>query len=221
MPQDITGVAADAAFASPIEMPANGDAVDIAQYWQDAIQQLCDREAYLYERFGNIANVSGDWTYVDSGGLPDLIQKTVAFPLYANHVNGLWEGDGNGGFRSLANSALICFDLRLPKGAIPENVRAIIDPGVARSGTNRMRMRTVKKTVDYATPNVTFATLQDNRDDTTNAKQVINGGFVGATAVTDTETYAVWFNAGNTGGTDNDLIQSLEIRFYDPGARND
>jgi sugar lactone lactonase YvrE len=50
MPLNITGDADNADFVTPLEIPADGDAVAIAERWQAAIQQIADREVDLYAR---------------------------------------------------------------------------------------------------------------------------------------------------------------------------
>jgi hypothetical protein len=50
MPTLITGVAGDADFDAVVTIPANGDAVDISEYWDAAIQQIADRAADLLDR---------------------------------------------------------------------------------------------------------------------------------------------------------------------------
>lgn len=119
---------------------------------------------------------------------------------------------------SQADSVYLYFPIRLPNGSQITGVEAVVDPGAARAGADRMEIRVAVMTPNYASPGQTTTTSEAFNDDTTGNVQVIGGNFTGPDIAVDNETasYAVRIKSGNDSATNKDLILAVRVTYLGP-----
>jgi len=125
---------------------------------------------------------------------------------------------------SLQNSALATLDLRkyIRHGAVITSIKALVDPGAARAGANRMHLRLQRRTPTFGGTPTAPAAADDvaaTYDDTTAALQTIDATGLSITMDSTIERILT-VGGGNDAGTNNDQLHAVEIQFDDPGPRN-
>lgn len=129
-----------------------------------------------------------------------------------------------GGIRVSSNSLgyFAVLSSFLPDGAVVTRVRYMVDPGVARSGTNRTRMVIGKQALSFGTPSIgSFTSVADVYDNAAATLQVISSGTISETInKAGGSALVAQFSAGNDAATNPDEFYGVEIQWTDPGPRN-
>lgn len=104
----------------------------------------------------------------------------------------------------------------LPTGASLTGVSFRVEPGAARSGSNRVRANwqviSGDSTVDFAG--------SDTYDDTTSSVQTLTFSIITSVTVDRSKRYRIYIFSGNDAASNNDKILYADITFTDPGPRN-
>lgn len=121
--------------------------------------------------------------------------------------------------RTRAPGASANLNRLIPDGAVITSCKALVRPGAARSGADRVSLRLRTQGKDFVTPAVgnTFL-VAEVYDDTTANLQTISLSGLSETVVSDSGLYLV-VEAG-TGDVDPDSFYGVEVTFNDPGPRN-
>ena len=112
----------------------------------------------------------------------------------------------------------------LPDGAVVTAIKVVVNPGTARSGSNRMIVIARHRTTTFgASPSIGGSTAvgTDTRDDTTTNLQTISLGTISET-IDKSNGKGLWvtITGGSDAGTNADTVHGLQISWTDPGPRN-
>lgn len=203
---------------SPVVVPEDGSDLRKAISIETPIQALTNRVAEL-ERYINAAFVyptppsrvvtltpvpQGDLTL--AGGIIAWISGTNGLVSQAN-TNTVW-----------------CPLTDLPDGAVVSKIEVLVDPGAARSGSDRMELLVVKREADWSAKTFTPTTLGTVQDDTTAAVQIISLTLSPTITIDNTgdtsTSLLVGVSSGNDGATNLDKFHAIRVTFTDPGPRN-
>jgi hypothetical protein len=126
-------------------------------------------------------------------------------------------------FTCLANSLHFYVPVpQLPLGAVVNRVRFGLQPGVARTGADRMTMQLRKSSANTTTGDATSAQVGSSvTDDGTANVQLREMDLSGTpyTVVSGDRLHVV-VAAGNTAGANPDFLIWIEVRYTDPGPRS-
>jgi hypothetical protein len=116
------------------------------------------------------------------------------------------------------NLAQLSMDISrvLPRAASIRRIAAVVNPGAARTGTDRMILELIGHTVDtpFGTPSISFTVAASQRDDTTTAQQSIVIDLSGSPVpVTDAEDWTLTLTAGTDAAANNDLAYMVIVEF--------
>lgn len=205
MPVNITDVST---FTDPIVAPADADPAD-RTYVVTIAQGLSNRTRKLWDMVGG---APGDKTI--------YIGPTCA-RYHSSWVQGIFAYAQSG-----ANDAALHVDLAdfLPSGAVLKEVHALVKPGAARAGGDRMLMKVFRQDLTAfpgADPTLTQLGV-DQEDGGGNTRQLISQAGLTETIDRDVNAVTLQLQAGNTGGTggQEDRFYALKIVFTDPGPRS-
>lgn len=170
--------------------------------------------------FGALLDVNEEHTYQTAKARAQVLDLSRCNP-----GAGLWVWDpstakwtASGNFDSLT----IPLSSYLRTGQTILDLVLTIDPGAARSGTNRMSLAVWKHVTNFATPGLGAYTQLGSTayDDTTGSIQNLSvSGLTEVVDKTTTEYYAI-LHAGNNAATFNDFLYSARLDHLDIGPRN-
>lgn len=206
MPKNLTDVNA---FTSPVVVPVDADARN-ALSAEVGFQPLADRTHYLHK------------ILTDNPG-----QVTVAAFQQIRYIGGIgvsthvgafadWT-EVSAGYKSQVNSARLLYDLTksLGRSETLQRVRALVNPGVARAGANRMLMTLFGHSygASFAAPTgPTFTSHATQYDDATTNLQWLTMDLTGAPiAVASDVTWGLEIIAGNDAGTNKDDVYAVAL----------
>lgn len=126
---------------------------------------------------------------------------------------------GDSRWQSLKDGAEITFPIRLPQGAVLQQVRAIVQEGDA---TGTMNLRVFRHTPDFGTPGSSSA-VQLGATATssgTGVDQLLTVGTIAETIDNSIRDYFAYIVASSNAGTTPDFVAGLDVDWDDPGPRN-
>ena len=220
MPQNITDAST---YTATVTAPASADALDETEVLAMG-QGLANRTKYLYDA------VRPDYNYDSPVSVTVFVSPheiNPSFSSYGSPTTGLMTWYSNG--FDLANSQVndgvgyIPLDNHLPDDATLTAVRALVDPGAARSAGVNMELA-VRRIDASSWPTAPSSTTlgTDTEDDTTTAAQSISIGAISeAIDKSASRHWVARLRAGNTGGTfaTRDSFYGLELDITYPGPR--
>lgn len=206
MPKNLTDVSF---FDAPISVPVSADPRNAASV-ENPFQQLANRTRFLL----NAITVGGA-----------LTDRTIFLGTPA--ARGDWTKTLTMYIQSNANTQLlvVCISDHLPSGAILKEVAAVVKPGAARAGADRMLMKILRWDLTaIAGAGSDPATTQlgsDQFDAGSNARQLITQSGLSETIDRDLNAVVMQLQAGNTGGTggQEDRFYALRLTYTDVGPR--
>jgi len=225
MPNNIVDVST---FTDPVVAPADGDALDAASIVPNGLQALANRTRLLVNRTTGVVG-AGEFAYDAVKVRTRIIPAAACQPTDAQiaDVPG-WYFQLGRQFRTTANFARLVVPLGawLPDGCTFRRIRALVAPGIARAGTNRMELIVTRITsINFGDPvgsPPVYTEIANVFDNAGVAKQVISSGFV--TEVLAKSTGALSLHAqivsGNDSATNTDTVEAFEIQYEDPGPQN-
>lgn len=180
---------------------------------------------YLEALRGGIAPISGELAYVDSSYAASPKARTTR--VNASELRDAQTGSAtvehdDGVALLKTNYGVFICPIRLPVGAEITTVRALVDPGLARSGSSRMLLQLMYcdgMSFDGPLSAGTYTThLTSSFDDATGDLQVIS--VAASHTITGEEPLMFRVTAGATAATNTDRVHGFEIDWNDPGPRN-
>lgn len=203
-----------ATYTANVSVPEDNVDLRTAASVETAFQALANRTKYIKDRI-----VSDEWVYPTG-----KTRTTTIFPADASQY-GTWTLTPSAILIS-GSSAYARLDLNLapylPDGATVTRVRALVDPGAARSGANRMTLALYERIFGFASPSVPASTQKFIAyDDTTAALQSIDSGTISvAVSRNSGQALLLWLACGNDANANPDAVYGFEITWTDPGPRN-
>lgn len=140
-------------------------------------------------------------------------------PLFdSSGVPGWYNAATSFAWSSRVNAATMIFDITkyLPRGAVLTAISVIVNPGAARTGTDRMSVQIWKHTGALSGSQIGSTTY----DDTTTNQQTITLSSLAETITSSHHSTAIFVSAGNDGASNQDAVLDITITFDDPGPRN-
>jgi hypothetical protein len=221
-------------FTATVQAPADGDPHRGASY-ELSVQQLANRTRNLANRLGE-ADGSGEFVYTNATGTPIAKTRTIVLGCDQLSIPNL-TGDFTSWLRtdnfsvdlvSASDGVVASLDLNtiLPSGAVLNVIEVLVNPGAARTTTNRMEVHLYAFAMDFATPAAPSPGLVDSsEDDGTTNLQVVRVPSSGSLAETiDAKNSTDWVikvQSGSDSGSNVDTIHAVRLTFDDPGPRND
>lgn len=229
MPQNITDAST---FTEPIVMPADTDPATLT-YIATAVQGLANRTRFLVPKIGGVTGTD-EWLYPTAKERVILISMAGAKSAIdhaatsgTTTVDHHWNQITTDEWRSRKNSGTLLVPLNpyLVQGCDILRVRAVVTPGAARVGVNRMSVNLKKVTADFTTPSAgtTLPMTSAFYDNASAAIQVIDSGAPGTIELTINRfgvDHYLAIVAGNDGGTNFDKVHAVELTVRDFGPRN-
>jgi hypothetical protein len=177
-------------------------------------------EAGAYVLAVNDVQITGSGEFVHAPAKP----RTLELSHHSFKIPSGTYTVANTAYTFQTNSMYAMLDLStfIRYGCVITSIKALVSPGAARSGSNRMYLSLVKRTgmsfggsPSYGSSSVPVLTYDDG---TTTGPQVITSGTISETV--GSNRYVLFVGAGNTAGSANDGFHGVEIAFTDPGPRN-
>lgn len=194
MPTNLTDVDT---FTATIAVPASADARTAASV-QTPFQSLANRTAYLKERLDRI---SGVWE--------DAVTRIPMTSAAQPDAPGSWSELGFGKWQSEDNLTGICIPLdaaNFPHGCTVTAYSVRVNPGAARTGSNKMEMSLQRKTAAGVVSSLDFAD-----DDGTTNEQTIPSSGLSFTLDRATYEYFIYVTSGHDGGTNKDTLIGASV----------
>ena len=232
-----------------VTVPVDADARNAASVTAPGVgfQALADRSNNLVNRVGG-PDGSGEHLYLNAAGVATVRSRVRIFSPFAmtegilqvmpDHDEGgasirqpaqFWtvaafvSGGTAHSRTSQHDFARLVMDLSalLPDGATLTQVEAIVTPGAARAGANRMNMFLSRQTPNFGTPAIPVALgpLFSVFDDTTGSVQVLDTGAM-TEAINRTSDLVLQIIAGDDAGTNKDDVHAIRVSYDDPGPQN-
>ncbi len=184
-------------------------------YWQNAVAQHLD---YLWDviRGADTLDPAPSIVRAYSGAIFKP-HPAAAWSEWINGSTGGWTSDATNSARILKTS----LNAILPEGATITNLEAMVNPGAARTGTDRMLLEVRRSTWDttVSPPTDSFATPVQVYDDATANQQMIVASAISQTIDKDNTDLEVYIYSGQTGAAADEFLM-LEITYNNPGPHN-
>lgn len=214
MPKDLVDVDA---FTSPITVPVDGDPRNALSV-EVPFQALADRTRHVFSRFDG----NGE---IDLPAPLSWIGYVGAGALQLETLNNADFLPARGALDVRRNFGLAWWDLsRLPRHASIVRVRVLLNPGVARAGTNRMKVELQRDNygVSFAKPiSVTTTVVGSVFDDGTTDLQWVTIDLSGSpVAVSAGAQWSLEVAAGNDAATNNDRIRAALVELQSSKLSN-
>jgi hypothetical protein len=161
---------------------------------------------------------------------PSPVARTVVLgaEFFMTQENGAasWAYDHGGSVPALesrvnAGTAVLCLNRLIPNGSTVTRIRALVTPGAARAGTNRMSMFAVRNDYNFASPGAaTTSIVSAVYDNAGTSTQVLSSGTISVPIASDESTWIVAVRAGSTGASARDRLFGVEIAYTESGLSN-
>lgn len=169
----------------------------------------------------NVRIVSDEWTY------PTAKSRTKLYSVGRAHLSGDssgvldWEATrttyAQAVSRATSSSATWCFE-DLPGGAVITRIRALVLPGSAQAGTDRMSLRANRTSISGTTVSDVYSVGPYYCSTGSGAREWIDSGTISMNVNTQQSlNVAVFSNAVTAAG---DYVEFIEVTYDDPGPRN-
>lgn len=203
-----------ATYTANVSVPEDNADLRTAASVETAFQALTNRTKYIKDRI-----VSDEWVYPTG-----KTRTTTIYPCDAGR-DGTWTFTPTA-LTATGASAYATVSLNLskhvPDGATITRVRALVDPGAARTGSNRMTLALYERVFGFASPSVPAATQRFIAyDNATGSLQSIDSGTISvAVSRNSGQALLLWLSCGNDANVNYDAVYGFEITWTDPGPRN-
>ena len=169
-------------------------------------------------------NVAGAANVTISGSFLYATPPTKTLKILGSQLEGASGAASThtAGIRTLTtNSGNYQRQIFLPAGSIITTIRAVVDPGAARAGANRMSCSLVKRTSMSSGGSPSYGSTSVVSTNTDNAGALIQ--VITLSAINETvagDPLYIGIAAGNDAGVSNDTVGLIEIEYTDAGPKN-
>jgi len=134
-----------------------------------------------------LQGVSSEWDYLLNSGTPDTY----------------WESNTNYG--------ILCFPIQLPDVAMDVDITVRVQPGIARSSTNRMYVALLYQDTDEVLNPISSSVYDDS---TANEQDIVFS--LSSYTPAANRSYMIWVRAGNDGASNQDRVYTVKVEKSKP-----